>query len=112
MRGCAMWPYVVKCSYALLHLAMLGFIATLSNALLSHATSCNAVPSYALARVAMISYVQLCYAMLSHAQLCLMTSWPAAGKWPPEATFRIDLYADRTSLGQLLGNGLRMPLFV
>ena len=36
---------------------------------------------------------------------------PSAGKWPPEATFRIDLYAGRASLDHLLGNGLRRPLF-
>ena len=37
---------------------------------------------------------------------------PAAGKWPPEASFRIALYAGGTSLGQPLGNGLRRPLSV
>ena len=37
---------------------------------------------------------------------------PTAGKWPPEATFHIDLYAGGASLGQLLGNGPQRPLFV
>ena len=35
-----------------------------------------------------------------------------AGKWPPEATFRIDLYAGVASLGHLLGNGFWRPLSV
>ena len=37
---------------------------------------------------------------------------PFAGKWPPEATFRIDLYPGGMSLCQLLVNDLRRPLFV
>ena len=37
---------------------------------------------------------------------------PIARKWLPEATCRIDLYAGGTSLGHLLGNGIRRPLFV
>ena len=37
---------------------------------------------------------------------------PPAGEWLPEATFRIDLYAGGTSLGRLLGNGFRRPLFL
>ena len=34
------------------------------------------------------------------------------GKWPPELTFRIDLYAVGAPVGHLLGNGLRSPLFL
>ena len=37
---------------------------------------------------------------------------PIARKWLPEATFRIDLYAGGSTLGHLLGNGFRRPLFV
>ena len=37
---------------------------------------------------------------------------PPVGKWPSELTFRIDLCAVEASLGHLLGNGLRRPLFV
>ena len=86
-----------------------------------------------MTRFAMISHAMLSYATLGHdmraspGRLLEIASrghfsyrfvhWrglpgPAAGKWPPEATFRIDLYAGGTSLGHLLGNGLRRPLFV
>ena len=83
-------------------------LATLSNVVLACAYLCLTMLGYAMLRYCMLSYathsyamVSLCLALRGHAMSCLA-----------EATFRIDLYVGSTSLGHLLGIGLRRPLFV